>query len=485
MLVGTLPEESITSISRRWIYIVLIGSLTIAVLTGVARLEVEQTDVSLPSPIDDGDTSWMLISTTFVMIMSIPGLALYYGGFSNKTSQINTIALVFASYCLTSIVWIVYGYALAFGDDKGGIIGNGRKIFLQGLSSNSVSPFASTVPEYIFVAFQLTFASITVALVCAGFIERIKFSSYLIFSVLWATFIYVPIAHWVWGGGFLSQWGLLDFAGGTVVHINSGMAALAGTVVLGKRLIPHENPRSMAFIMTGTGFLWFGWFGFNAGSSHAANGNAAAVVINANTASAVSSIVWISMQSFHAGKPTLAGLCDGAISGLVGITSAAGYVNLMGAVCIGLVTGILPYWAIILKSQVKLYDDTLNTFGIHCVAGVIGAIFTGIYADPEIGGETGMLFGRPEQLGWQIVGVLIIMIYSGVGTGVLIYLLKITIGIRVSESEEHEGLDKSQHGDIAYFEYEAGRGKVHHSDSDKDNEIPKVKVEVEYNFETH
>ena len=211
----------------------------------------------------------------------------------------------------------------------------------------------------------------------------------------------------------------------------------------------------MQFVTMGTGFLWFGWFGFNAGSSHAANGNAASVFINANTASAVASIIWISLQRYHTGKSTLAGLCDGAISGLVGITPGAGYVNILGAICIGIVSGIIPYGAIIAKNKIDLYDDTLNTFGIHFFAGVVGALMTGIYADPDIGNETGMLFGNPHQLGWQIAGVLIVTAYSGVVTGILMYLLKITIGIRVAEDEEPLGLDRSQHGDIAYFEYDS------------------------------
>ena len=442
--------------SNKWIIVGIVGLIIIAILTGVGRLEVESEDTSSGFTISDGDTAWMLASTALIMLMSIPGLALYYGGFANKTSQINTMAMVFVSYSMTSIVWIVYGYALAFGDDTvGGFIGNGRKIFLQGLTPNSISPLASTIPEFIYCTFQLTFAAITVGLVCGGLIERIKFDAFLVFSVLWATFVYLPIAHWVWGGGFLMQWGVLDFAGGTVVHINSGIAALVGTIILGKRLNPHENPRSMSFTMIGTGLLWFGWFGFNAGSATAATGNAATAFINTNTATAVSSIVWISVQRFHTGKPTLAGLCDGSISGLVGITPAAGLVNTMGAVCIGIAVGIIPYGAIILKSKLDLYDDTLNTFGVHCIGGIVGALLTGIYADPGIGYGTGMLFGNPEQLGWQVVGILLVMTYSGVVTAIIMYGLKATMGIRVSMIEEPEGLDKSQHGDVAYFEYEA------------------------------
>ena len=342
----------------------------------------------------------MLAATALVMIMTIPGLALYYHGFANKNSQINTMAMVFISYVIVSVIWIVYGYALAFGDDAAnGFIGNGRKIFLQGLSPNSFSTLAPTIPEYIYCTYQCTFAAITTGLFCGGLIERVRFDTWIVLSILWTTFVYLPIAHWVWAGGFLAQWGVLDFAGGTVVHINSGIAALSGTIVLGMRLNPHENPRSMTFIMIGTGLLWFGWFGFNAGSAVAANGNAAAAFINTNSAAAVSSLTWITIQSFHTGRPTLAGLCDGSISGLVGITPGAGYVNLMGAFIIGIACGIIPYGAIILKNRLNLYDDTLNTFGVHCIGGIVGALLTGIYADPTIGPGTGLLYGNPKQLG--------------------------------------------------------------------------------------
>ena len=226
------------------------------------------------------------------MLMTIPGLALYYGGFANKSSQINTMAMVFVSYTLTSVIWIVYGYALAFGDDVGsGFIGDGKKIFMQGLTGNSMHPLAPTIPEFVYCIYQLTFAAITLGLVCGALIERIKFTTYIIFSVIWMTIVYLPLAHWVWGGGFLSKWGVLDYAGGTVVHINSGISALAGTIILEKRAKPHENPRSMSFIVIGTGLLWFGWFGFNAGSALMANGTAATAFINTNTSAAVSGMV--------------------------------------------------------------------------------------------------------------------------------------------------------------------------------------------------
>ena len=446
--------HTITEQLRGWIIIVIMWLVVIAILTGVGHLQVEKGDSSL-TEIDSGDTAWMMIATCLVLIMTLPGLVLYYGGFSNKPSQINTMAMVFVSYALVTAVWICYGYALAFGDDvAGGLIGNGRKIFLQGLSQNSISTAAPTIPEYLYCAFESCFASLTVALACAGLIERIKFTSYVYFVVLWTTFVYLPIAHWVWGGGFLSAWGVIDYAGGTVVHINSGIAALVGTIIMKKRLDPHENPRSIGFVMMGTGFLWFGWFGFNGGSSLYSGAKAGIAFINTNTAASVSSIVWITIQKFHIGKPTLAGLCDGAIAGLVGIAPAAGYVNTMGAIIIGIAVGVLPYGAIILKSKINLYDDTLNTFSIHYSSGTLGALLVGIYADPDIGGKTGILYGHPRQLGLQVAGILACTAWSAIVTGIILLILKSTVGIRVSELEEEEGLDKSQHGDVAYNEYQ-------------------------------
>ena len=439
--------------SKKWIWVAIACIVIIIILTGVNRLEISDNGTS-GYTIDEGDAAWMLSATALVMIMTVPGLALYYHGFARKTSQVNTLAMVFISYVLVSILWIVYGYAFAFGDDAGGFIGNGRKIFLQGLSPNSFNPLAPTVPEYIYCSFQCTFAAITTALFSGGLIERARFDSWIVLAILWTTIVYLPISHWVWGGGFLAQWGVLDFAGGTVVHINSGIAALSGTIVLGMRLNPHENPRSITFIMIGTALLWFGWFGFNAGSAVAANGSATAAFINTNSAAAVSSLIWVLVQWFHTGKPTLAGFCDGAISGLVGITPAAGYVNLMGAFIIGMACGIIPYWVIFFKTWLNRYDDTLNTFGIHWTGGMVGAILTGVYADPMVGPGTGLLFGNPRQLGLQISGVLITTIYGGVMTFILSYFLKETMGIRVEDNDEQQGVDKSQHGEFPYVEYQ-------------------------------
>jgi ammonium transporter, Amt family len=435
--------------SKRWVVVIIVWGLIVIVLSSVDTILVKENLNNFE--IDSGDTAWMIVATAMVMLMSIPGLALYYGGFANKDSRINSMAMVFISYAITSVIWVFYGYGLSFGlNGPGDLIGKGRRIFLQGLCSKSISSLAPTIPEFVYVAFQLTFAAITVGLVSGALIERFLFRSWAVFCVLWLTFVYVPVAHWVWGQGYLYNIGVIDFAGGTVVHINSGVAALVGTIVLGKRIEPHEDPRNIVYIMTGTGLLWFGWFGFNAGSALTAGSDAGAALINTNTATSMSSLVWISLQTFHAGKPTLSGLCDGAISGLVGITPAAGYVNIIGAIVIGIFSGILPYWAIYFKPYLG-YDDTLNTFGVHFISGAVGALLTGIYADPDIGDSTGLLFGNPKQFLWQLIGVVIVTAYSGIVTFIIMIILKTFIGIRVSRESEKEGIDKSQHGEYEYY----------------------------------
>jgi ammonium transporter, Amt family len=435
--------------SNKWIIVVVVCLALTILFTGVNRLEVSDINVTLPDKLNSGDTAWMLTSTALVMIMTLPGLALYYGGYAKKSCRTNAMAMVFVSYSIVSLLWILYGYGLAFGLNDGGYAANGKRVFLQGLSSQSRSPLAPTIPEFVYVMYELVFAAITVALVCGGFVERIKFTSWILFCVFWLTVVYVPVAHWVWGQGFLWDWGVLDFAGGTVVHINSGIAALVGTIILGPRTNQQEEPRNISFVMIGASLLWFGWFGFNAGSALTSGGDAGAAFLNTNTATAVASIAWISIQSFHTGKPTLTGLCDGAISGLVGITPAAGYVNVMGAVIIGMVVGIVPYWAIYFKPYFK-YDDTLNTFGIHWIAGALGALLAGIYADPDIGGMTGFLFGHYAQLGWQIVGILIVTLYSGAMTALIMLGLKYTVGINIPARYEAQGVDRSQHGESEY-----------------------------------
>jgi ammonium transporter, Amt family len=405
-----------------------------------------------PAPkIDTGDTAWMIVATALVMLMSIPGLALFYGGLAKTKDALNTMAMTFVTFCIVSILWVIYGYTFSFGDDVRGIIGSASKLFLKGVGSNSISDLAKTIPEYIFIVYQLTFAAITVALASGAYIERMKFSAWIIFSVLWMTLVYMPVAHWVWGGGFLAKLGALDFAGGTVVHINAGIAALVGALILGKRKTKAIIPGNLTLVVTGAGLLWFGWFGFNAGSALAANGLAGAAFINTNTATAVAALAWMFVEWKHSGKPTVLGLASGAVGGLVAITPAAGFVNIMGAIIIGIAAGIIPFYAVAKLKPMFGYDDTLDAFGIHGVGGTIGALLTGVFADPAINeAGKGLLYGNPGQLWTQIIAVVVTLVYSGVMTAVIFMIIKAIIGIRVEPEDETVGLDESQHGERAY-----------------------------------
>lgn len=401
--------------------------------------------------IDTGDTAWMIVATALVMLMTIPGLALFYGGLAKRKDSLNTIAMSFVAYCIVSFLWVVYGYTFAFNGDIGGIIGSPSKFFLAGVGANSITDLAKTIPEYIYIVYQLTFAAITVALASGAYIERMKFSAWVLFSIFWLTLVYVPVAHWVWGGGFLAKLGALDFAGGTVVHINAGIAALVGALVLGKRKDKTLIPNNLTMVVTGAGLLWFGWFGFNAGSAVAANGLAGAAFINTNTATAVAAVSWMFTEWVHSKKPTVLGLASGAVAGLVAITPAAGFVNVTGSIIIGILAGIVPFYAVATIKPKFGYDDTLDAFGIHGVAGTMGAILTGIFADPAINeAGKGLLYGNPGQLLTQLIAVAATFIYSGVMTYVIFMVIKAFVGLRVDAEDEIVGLDESQHGEKAY-----------------------------------
>jgi ammonium transporter, Amt family len=324
-------------------------------------------------------------------------------------------------------------------------------LFLSGVGVNSINSLAGTIPEYIYVIFQMTFAAITVALASGAFIERMKFSAWVLFSILWMTLVYVPVAHWVWGGGFLASLGALDFAGGTVVHINAGAAALMGALVLGKRKDAALKPSNLTLVVTGAGLLWFGWFGFNAGSAVAANGLAGAAFINTNTATAVAAISWMFVEWLHTKKPTVLGLASGAVAGLVAITPAAGFVNIKGAMIIGLLAGMVPYFAVASIKPKLGYDDSLDAFGIHGVGGILGAVLTGVFADPSVNElGKGLLYGNPGQLLTQIIAVVATFAYSAVATLIIFSVVKVITGVRVHEEHEITGLDESQHGEKAY-----------------------------------
>ena len=441
---------------KRIVSLVLLISL-LAVAGLVAAEEIKPAEAPAPAVateaprIDTGDTAWMIVATALVMLMTIPGLALFYGGLAKRKDSLNTMAMSFVTFCIISLLWVLYGFSFSFNGDIAGFMGDAGKAFLRGVGPGSINDLAKTIPEYIFIVYQLTFAAITVALASGAFIERMKFSAWIVFTVLWFTIVYVPVAHWVWGGGFLSKMGALDFAGGTVVHINAGAAALVGALILGRRREKSLMPGNLTLVVTGAGLLWFGWFGFNAGSALSAGGLAGAAFINTNTATAVAALSWMFVEWMHSKKPTVLGLASGAVGGLVAITPAAGFVNISGAIFIGIAAGIIPFFAVALLKPKLGYDDTLDAFGIHGVGGTIGAVLTGVFADPAINElGKGLLYGNAGQLWTQILASLITFVYSGIATAVIFLLLKYTIGLRVDEEDEVIGLDESQHGERAY-----------------------------------
>jgi ammonium transporter, Amt family len=441
------------------IVVILLLLMGVAAFLAPALVTAEEAAASAaaavapaPAPkIDTGDTAWMIVATAMVMLMSIPGLALFYGGLAKRKDSLNTMAMTFVTFCIVSVLWVIYGYTFSFDTDIKGIIGGASKLFLKGVGPNSISDLAKTIPEYIFIVYQLTFAAITVALASGAYIERMKFSAWILFSVLWMTIVYLPVAHWVWGNGFLAKAGALDFAGGTVVHVNAGIAALVGALLLGKRREKAIIPSNLTLVITGAGLLWFGWFGFNAGSALAASGLAGAAFINTNTATAMAAISWMVVEWMHSGKPTVLGLASGAVGGLVAITPAAGFVNIIGAIIIGIAAGVIPFFAVAKMKPMFGYDDTLDAFGIHGIGGTIGAILTGVFADPAINeAGKGLLYGNPIQVWIQIKAVAVTLLYSGVMTFIIFMVLKVVVGIRTDAEEEYVGLDESQHGEKAY-----------------------------------
>ncbi len=402
--------------------------------------------------INSGDTAWMIVSTALVMMMTPAGLALFYGGMSRYKNLLNTLAMTFVAYCLASVIWMIWGYTLAFGPSKAGIIGGLEHFFLSGIGTSSVT---GSIPTYVFVLFQMTFAAITVALVLGSIVDRMKFSSWIVFTILWVTFIYSPVAHWAWGGGWMGKIGALDFAGGTVVHINAGVAGLVLALVLGKRIgFGREAmfPSSIALTSLGAALLWFGWFGFNAGSELAADGIAGSAFMVTNTSASSAALSWMFVEWAVNKKPTILGLASGVVAGLVAITPAAGFVNLPASLIIGIVAGILGFYSVaVLKNKIG-YDDSLDAFGVHGMCGMWGAIATGIFANPAVNeAGKGLLFGNPKQVWIQIISILGTALFSGVGTLVIVYLTRfITGGLRVERDEEIQGLDNSLHGERAF-----------------------------------
>lgn len=419
-------------------------------LAGILLL-MSATTVFAGDVIDSGDTSWMIVSTALVMMMTPAGLALFYSGMSRYKNLLNTFAMTFVSYCLGSVIWVIWGYSLAFGPDHGGIIGGMNHFFLNGIDVNSVS---GSIPTYVFVLFQLTFAGITVALVLGSIVDRMKFSSWIVFAVLWLTFIYCPIAHWVWGGGWMGEMGALDFAGGNVVHINAGVAGLVLALVLGKRKGYGRDamfPSSVTLTALGAALLWFGWFGFNAGSQLAADGVAGSAFLVTNTSAAMGALAWMFAEWYFAKRPTVLGIASGVVAGLVAITPAAGFVNLQASLIIGLVAGVLGYVSV---STLKLkmgYDDSLDAFGVHGLCGIWGALATGLFASPAISGASGLFYGNPKQVVIQLISIIATIAYTAVGTLIVVYVTKfVTGGLRVELEQEIEGLDSALHGERAF-----------------------------------
>lgn len=431
-------------------------AMPVEAATPAVAATAEEAKTPIP---EKGDTTWMMVSTLLVILMIIPGVALFYGGLVRAKNMLSVLTQVMAIFCLISILWAVYGYSLAFGDggSMNWAIGDLSKMFLAGITGDSTAPTFTdgvVIPEFTFVAFQLTFAAITVALIVGGLAERVKFSALLVFSAIWFTFSYLPIAHMVWAtGGLLFEKGDLDFAGGTVVHINAGIAALVGAFVLGKRLGFGRDampPHSLPMTMIGASLLWVGWFGFNAGSNLEATGGAALAFINTILATAAAGLSWMFAEWMLRGKPSMLGVASGVVAGLVAITPAAGLVGPMGGIVLGAVAGVVCLWGVSGLKKMLGYDDSLDVFGIHGIGGIIGAIGTGIFVSPALGGVGVDGYAMGSQVVIQATGVLITIIWSGVVSLVAFKLVDMTMGLRVTEEEEREGLDTTQHGERAY-----------------------------------
>lgn len=400
---------------------------------------------------NSGDTAWVLIATALVMLMTPAGLALFYGGLSNKKSVINTVGMSYVAFCVASVIWVIAGYSLAFGQGQSTLIGSFQHLFLKDIA---IKDLTGTIPTLLFVIFQGVFAAIAVAIISGSVVGRIKFSTWLIFSVLWVLLVYSPLVHQIWGEGFLSTLGELDFAGGTVIHVNAGIAGLVIALILGRRKNHNshsDKPFSLKLTVLGSALLWFGWFGFNAGSQLAADAIAANALLVTNIAACTGGIGWMIIDWLKSKKPTLLGLSSGVISGLVGITPAAGYVDVSGAMVIGLISGFIGYYGVIILKNNIGYDDTLDAFGIHGLVGIWGSMATGLFTNPAINDAAGLFYGNPWQLLSQGVAVLVTIIYSAVGSFVLFKVASwITNGARIDSFTEITGIDEVYHQEKSF-----------------------------------
>jgi Amt family ammonium transporter len=417
------------------------------VVVGSVSLSTVWAQEGTSNAIDSGDTAWILVSSALVLCMTLPGLALFYGGLVRTKNVLGTIMHTAIILCIISIVWVLWGYTLAFGPDIGGVIGGLDHLGLKGVGTDA---FPGTgIPHLLFMVFQLMFAAITVALITGSFAERMKFTALIAFAVLWSTFIYSPLAHWVWGDGWLSQMGALDFAGGAVVHISSGFGALICAIVIGKRTglgVEPMPPHNLPMALLGTGLLWFGWFGFNAGSALGANEVAVSAFVATHIAACAGGISWMIAEWIYQGKPTILGIASGIISGLATITPGAGFLGPLSALFVGILAGVLCYTAVIWKTRLG-YDDSLDVVGIHGVGGITGILATGLFA--SIGAQ-GLFFGNAGQFGIQAVLALSTLAFVVVGTFIILKVVDMTIGLRVSSDDENVGLDLSQHNESAY-----------------------------------
>ena len=428
-------------------YKILFGTLGVALTVLLAA--AGESLAAETAKLDTGDTAWMLTSTVLVLMMTIPGVALFYGGMVRKKNVLATAVQSFAVTCVMTVLWMIVGYSLAFTDGGGmnAFVGGLDKVLLRGIGVDTLS---GTIPETVFMTFQMTFAIITPALITGALADRMKFSSLLVFLSLWMILVYAPITHWVWGGGFLGDAGVLDFAGGTVVHINSGIAALVGALVLGKRRgYGTENmaPHNLVLSMIGASMLWVGWFGFNAGSAVAANGSAGMAMAVTQIAAAAAAVSWMIAEWIFRGKPSVLGIISGAVAGLVAITPASGYVDPFGALIIGFAAGLVCYWgAVVLKPKLG-YDDTLDVFGVHGLGGITGALLTGVFAVEAIGGTGGLLEGNAGQVLIQLGGIGATIVYCAIATFVILKVVGAVMGLRVDEETEIGGLDYNLHGE--------------------------------------
>ena len=437
-----------------------VGDGLIPLLSGVGALMCWAAPaVAEEAPkIDTGDTAWMLTSSALVLMMTAPGLALFYGGLVRRKNGLATIMQSFVLMALVSVQWVLYGYTLSFGPDHGHVIGGLDWLGLAGVGGDPNPDYAPTIPHQCFMIYQCMFAIITPALITGAIAERMKFSAFLLFSLLWVTFIYDPLAHWVWGkGGWMGTnggMGALDFAGGTVVHISSGISALVAALLMGKRLgYPHEQmaPHNLPFSVVGAAMLWVGLFGFNAGSALSSGALATSAFVTTNTATGAAALSWMFAEWAQHGKPTVLGAASGAVAGLVAITPASGFVGPVSSIIIGGIAGVVCFTACNLKAAFG-YDDSLDVVGVHFVGGTTGALLTGLFACKAVNaaGADGLFFGNPAQFGIQLIAVVVTMVYCGVGAFILLKVVDALVGLRVTEEEEVAGLDLSQHGENAY-----------------------------------